>query len=31
METKETLPQVRRINIEFTREDLRRLIIPLVI
>ena len=31
METKETLPQVRRINIEFTKEDLRRLIIPLVI
>ena len=31
METKETLPQVRRINIEFTREDLRRLIVPLVI
>ena len=31
METKETLPQVRRINIEFTKEDLRRLIVPLVI
>ena len=31
METKETIPQVRRINIEFTREDLRRLIVPLVI
>ena len=31
METKETLPQVRQISIEFTREDLRRLIIPLVI
>ena len=31
METKETIPQVRRINIEFTKEDLRRLIVPLVI
>ena len=31
METKATLPQVRRVNIEFTKEDLRRLIVPLVI
>lgn len=31
METNESLPQVRRVNIEFTRQDLRRLIVPLVI
>ncbi len=31
MEEKDTLPQVRKVNIEFTKQDLRRLIVPLVI
>ncbi len=31
METKQTIPQVRQVNTEFTKEDLRRLIVPLVI
>ena len=31
METKQSAPQVRQVNTDFTRTDLRRLIVPLVI